>query len=139
MLGRDIKDFLLDDADVRSYATGGIWPSRVPRGTTGRTIVLQTITTQRQYSLTNEVGQSQFTYQIDCYGETPYHAWQLFEHVRNRLSGYRGTLGDNAIQGTAILSERELSEEPEDASDKWIHRYSADFQFFYPQTVPTHA
>ena len=139
MLERDIKTYLEADTDITHRATGGIYPTRAPQGTRGNVSILRTVSSDRNYSLTNEVDQAEFILQVDCYGKTPFEAEDLFQQVRNRLSGYRGTAGDGQIQGTRIVNELQFAEEPADASDQWIHRYTADFALFLDQTVPTHA
>lgn len=136
---RDIKTFLDGDTDVTDKASGGIYPTRAPQGTTGNVIILRTVSSDRNYSLTNEVSPAEFILQVDCYGRTPHDAHELFQRVRNRLSGYRGDAGDGTIQGTRIINELQFADDPEDASDQWIHRYTADFALFLNQTVPTHA
>lgn len=138
MIERDLRTYLANSPTIRHEADGGIWPGSSPSGRRGRRLIVRRISGNRQYSLTNEVGITEHIVQIDAYGESPSVAAELFQLVRNRLSGYRGVIGDGFIQGTRIIAERLLREPPEDKSDKWIHRYSADFAMFYGEAVPTH-
>lgn len=140
MIERAVKDFLLDSATVRDRVAGRIFHSRAPQGIKGELIVIRTINMEPVYTIQNEAGLEAHITQIDCYSDTPYKADTLGDLVRNRLSGYRGTIGNDAvlIEATEIINARSLEDQPEDSSDRWIFRHSADYRFYASKAIPTH-
>jgi len=137
MIERDLRSYLSGFTAVRDASPGGIWPGKSPRNHKGARIILREISTTRTYSIGNESGLSEKIVQVDSYAETPAKAEEMFQAVRNVLSGYSGLAGDSEIQGTRIVSEGTMDEPPENESDVWTHRYRADFALYYPQAVPT--
>lgn len=146
MIEKIVREYLLDDDDVRDIVGSRIYVGYVPGGVTGAVIVLRKISTERTYHLLNEAGARADVVQIDCYDETGTQAYQLSEIVRNRLSGavtqsvsyLEGDYTTGQIHYAWIINERELAEEPENASDRWTHRYSVDYEIGVSQSVPTH-
>lgn len=148
MIEKIVREYLLADDDVRNIVDSRIYVGYVPGGVSGAVIVLRKINTDRSYHLTNEVGARADVLQVDCYDETGTKAYQLSEIVRNRLSGVatanasymeNGAYTVGYIHYAIIINERELVEEPENASDRWTHRYSVDYEIGVSQSVPTHA
>lgn len=138
MIERDLRTYLAGFPAIRDATPGGIWPGKSPLNKKGARIILRGISTIRTYTNQNEVGIAEKVVQVDCYAETPAKASDIFEEVRNVLSGYKGTIGESDIESTRIINEGTLDEPPENQSDVWVHRYTADFAMYYPQTEPTH-
>ena len=139
MIEEELRTYLKGFAAIRDATPGGCWPGKSPAKVRGDRLILRKVTGDTQYSIVNELAKTGVTMQIDAYSSSPAKARDLHHLVRNVLSGYRGDAGDVSIEGTQIVSERATEEEPEDGSDKWTHRYSADYFFFHTQTAPTHA
>ena len=139
MIETDIRTFLLADTDIAAVVSTRVFGGKVPQGTTGAVIVLRNISGNRHYHLTNEATARESLVQIDCYQSSMTLADALAELVRNRLSGYRGAAGSTTVQAATIISERAFREEPQNASDRWIYRSSADYSIIYSTTAPTHA
>ncbi|MCA9232502.1 MAG: DUF3168 domain-containing protein [Planctomycetales bacterium] len=137
MIEKDLKTYLQASAAISDVVGTRIYSSRVAQGIKGALIVLRNITSQREYTLTGEVGVKLSTVQIDAYDQTSVKAQALAEKIRNRLSGYAGAAGDITIQAATIIAERALRDTPVDASDQWTFRYSMDFDIWHTQSVPT--
>lgn len=137
MIERDARKFLKDSAAVRN-AVSGCYCGHAEASASEKFIVLRDTSSVREYTLSNEAGLTQKTLQVDCYAETAHEAEEIFQVVRNRLSGYRGEFGDGEVESVMIISEGALPTEPEDGSDNWRHRYYADFSMRYRESVPTH-
>lgn len=149
MIERVLYAFLRDSEDIRNVVGSRIYAGYAPANTKGPVIILRVISRSRQgkYSLQNETDVTEAVVQIDCYEERASLAFELFENVRKRLSGYYGEVthvsstGEETttyIHSATILREDAVYEVRQDASDKWIDRYSADFQIIHTQPVPTH-
>lgn len=140
MIEHQLKEYFADSDAIRDRVGSRIYPGRALQGIKGETLIIQEITSQPVYDLTNEAGQHDKSVQVDCYAATPRSAASLAELVRNRLSGYRGTIGTTnpiTVQSCRITSAGQETESPADSSDKWTHRYRLDFAFFSTATIPT--
>lgn len=139
---------LHDSAEVRNRVGTRIFPEHAPANTQGACIVLRHISGTTIDAVENETGLADNTMQVDFYDETITKCESGYQRIRNRLSAYRGDvdiLGDGGteetivVTGINLLRPGALVESPRDGSDKWSCRYSADFQIFHSQDVPTHA
>ena len=149
MIERVLYSFLRDSEAIRDKVGNRIFAGNAPAGTKGAAIILKVLSRVRddKYTLQNEIGVTESIVQIDCYDERPALAYDLFEAVRNRLSGYYGTISHKAasgdetttdIQSAVILREGAIADAPQDGSDRWTSRHSADFRIIHSQPVPTH-
>jgi len=149
MIERVLYTYLRESVAIAAKVGSRIYAGHAPAGTQGPVIIIRVIARVREdkYSLQNEVGVTESVVQIDCYDERPTLAFDLFEKVRNRLSGWQGTVEHKDSEGedmttfvhsAVILREGTVYEPPQDASDRWINRYSADFRIIHTQPVPTH-
>ena len=137
MIEREIKKYLHASANIRNVVGNRIYAGRAGMNVAGAMLIVRNITSQRFYSLANEVGTKESTLQIDCYDDSATKAYDLSELVRNRLSGYAGAAGDATLYEATIISERASTESPENKSDRWVFLYSTDYAIFHDSTVPT--
>lgn len=149
MIYRLLYKLLHDAPDVRNIVGTRIYPEHAPAKTQGACIIIRNLSGAAETHLQNECNMAQPMVQLDCYDRTATKARSLYEVVRLRLSGYGATtvedvLDDDGAEQDIVLSSIILRrpgmyvEEPRDASDNWTHRYTADFEIFHSQTVPTH-
>jgi hypothetical protein len=148
-----LYDLMHGSAAIENRVATRIYPENAPHmdpqsplSQRGACIIIRLITGQPEYSLTAETDCAHTIVQIDCYDSDPRKANSLFELVRNRLSGYRGTVSVLDDDGEAqSIDVREMtfnrtgqtSEEPRDASDRWTRRRWAELEVFHSQSVPT--
>ena len=142
MIELHIKDFLKDDTDITNRVGGRIFPGHAPQKTAGAVIILQNITTVPEYTIIAEAGVHDVILQVTCYDDTQYGVFTLAALVRNRMSGYRGSVGNSDavdICSCRIISSGAIEETPErgDGSDRWVNGYRFDFAFFQSASVPT--
>lgn len=145
---KDIADHLRGSTAIVDAVENRIYPDVIPqeeRNSGGNRmalfpcIVLQIVSGQPEYALRGEAGVHQTTVQVDVWTDGDrgsYHANELSELVRNRLSGYRGTFG-SGCRGTArLVRSNSLPVEPVDASDQFRRRVSMDFDLIHTAAVP---
>lgn len=146
MIYRLLYKLLHDAAEVRNIVGASIFAEHAPDSHRGPCIILRAISGEAHYHFGGESDCANPTVQIDCYGASSTAAHKLYQWVRNAISGYRGSVDvlDDAgslspivVSEISILRPGALVEEPRDASDKWAYRWSADFQVFHSQSVPT--
>lgn len=146
MIYRIIYSMLHGSDDIRNRVGARIFPERVPAGVSGECIVISHISSEVENHLQNESDCAIPTIQVDFYSNTVTGAESGYQLIRNLLSGFLGSVnylgGDGDEETTRVacnlVSPGMLEEEPADGSDQWIYSYSADFQVFHSQTVPTH-
>lgn len=137
MIEKDIKKYLHASTNIRGVVGNRIYAGRAGQNVVGALLIVRNVTSQRFYSLSNEVGTKESTLQVDCYEDSATKAYDLSELVRNRLSGYAGAAGDATVYQSQIVSERASTETPENKSDRWVFLYSMDFAIHHDSTVPT--
>lgn len=145
MIYRLLYKLLHDAAEVRNIVGSRIFAEHAPASTQGACIVLRLLGGSPEYHLGGESDCSVRSVQIDCYEESSTRAETLCEWVRNRLSGFRGSV-DVLVNGEEVATDVHeirlvrpgaLIEEPQDGSDRWSYRWSADYEVFHEQSVPT--
>ena len=146
MIVKNVRDYLRDDADIvdrvdEGTDRPGIYAGTVPEKHRGECIVLQAINANHNYSLGGEVADRGSLVQITTYSDNAVRAESLMELVRNRLSGYRGSMGDSdaTTVKTCIIENSGGSdiEDAEESSDKFVHSYTVDYKIIHTTAVPT--
>jgi hypothetical protein len=146
MIYRLLYKLLHDAEEVRNIVGTRIYPEHAPEKSQAACIILRHMSGEAEYHLAGESDCAHGIIQVDCYDASTTKAHRLYQWVRNAISGYRGVaavLGDGGTEEDVMVSEitilrpGALVDEPRDASDKWSYRWSADFNVFYSQSVPT--
>jgi hypothetical protein len=150
-LVRDIRDHLDGSQAIRSEVSDRIFPDRIPqrlyddqgrvRDSAFPCIVIGEISGTPEYTLAGEAGVHMSTVQIDVWTDGrkgPQETKDIAEAVRNRLSGYRGTLGSGVHARNCMLVRNDTSTiAPFDGSDNFRRRASMDFRIIHSADVPT--
>jgi Protein of unknown function (DUF3168) len=102
-----------------------------PQGKGVPFVVLQRISGLRDMKMSGPSGLVSSRVQADCYGLTYTSAKNVARAVRDRLSGYRGTVAGRIIQGVFLDSERDIFE-PAETPDK-LFRTSMDFILWHDE------
>lgn len=136
---KGVRDFLIADTTLNAEVAGRVFRHRAPQDESKPFVTLQRIGTTRPYHLGNQAAAAQATVQVDIFVEKPNQVDSLGEHIRDRMSGYRGAMGDETIRGCTCERDTDLTERPDDASDDWNFRRSFDFRITHVETAPTHS
>lgn len=139
----DLRDFLRDSAAVADLVGDRI-EKQYPRQHIRfpYLVVIELDDSPPLYTLSGEADISNITVQIDAWARDTddtrgaLKARELADAVRNRLSGYRGEMGDALVRSVTMTRSTTLNEEPEDGSDRRPHRVSMDFEIKYYRAVP---
>ena len=51
----------------------------------------------------------------------------VIEELRQQLQRYTGPYGNEACLSSSLVSDRDLSEPPQDGSQRWLYRKSSDY------------
>jgi hypothetical protein len=102
-----------------------------PQGAGAPFVVLQRISGLRHMVMAGPSGLVSSRVQADCYGLTYTSAKAVARAVRDRLSGYSGTVSGRVLQGVFLDSERDIFE-PAETPDK-LFRISMDFILWHDE------
>lgn len=145
---KDIADCLIASADIADAVENRIFPEVIPqevRNSQGQRtsvypcLVLGIVSNQPEYALRGESGKHQTTIQVDVWTDGDrgsFHANEISELVRNRLSGYRGQFGTGCYGTARLVRCNSLPVEPVDGSDTHRRRISMDFELIHTATAP---
>jgi hypothetical protein len=140
-LAKDIRDHLRDSPDCYDRFGEHIYEGRLPQGANYEAaLVINIVSQQPEYYLGGEVGLHMSQVQIDVWytGERgAVGVNELAETVRNRLSGYRGDMGDGFCNHARIIRYDSTAPEPVDASNLHRRRVSMDFEITHTADVPS--
>ena len=87
-----LRAFLLADAAVAAVVSTRIFPTRMPQGEKGTSIVYLRISGLGDHTLAGASRISRPRFQIDCWAQSPGAAADLANLVKERLDGYRGEM-----------------------------------------------
>lgn len=149
MTYRLLYKLLHDDTEITDRVGTRIYAENAPAKTVGPCIVLRMLSTDPSYHLQNETSVAAVTMQVDYYDSSATLAEVGYQLIRNLLSGRTpanvtvlNELGEEeTVRVQAVVTRRGgmLIADPRDGSDRWSYRFSADFELFHSQDVPTHA
>ena len=139
----DFRDYLRDSDTLNRKVLGRFEYGYARQGTEYPYIVLSEIDDQPVYHVAGESDISRLTIQVDCWardeGDMPSgkrQAREIADAVRNRVSGYRGDMGDSRVRSVTMIRNTPLDEPPQDGSHYRRHRVSMDFDILYYRLVP---
>lgn len=93
-----LRALLLADASVSALVGGArVYAGLVPQGVTSPSVVQNLISEGSDYHMAGSSGLGQARVQVDCWATTPDAAVALANAVMDLLSGYRGTVGPDAV------------------------------------------
>ena len=140
-LTKDVADQLLASAAIVDVVSDRVYPDRVPQGVAYPAIVISDLSNDPEYILTGEAGVHTSIVSIDGWtdgrgGRASIN--DLSELIRNRLSGYSGTLGTGVTAHSCrMIRNNTLAADPLQGSDQHRRRASLDFEIIHSAAVPT--
>jgi len=117
-----LRTYLLDSAPIAAVVGARVYPSRIPQGVTGTSIVYTRISGGGDYHLQGLSGFARHRYQIDAWAKTINEAASLADFIRDRIDGFRGSMGAVTVHGIFFLDQREDYDEEAN-----LHRVGRDY------------
>lgn len=96
-LGPALKAYLIADASIAALVSGRVFPEKMPENNRLTSIVYNRISSVDRYTMTGPSGLVSPRYQIDSWAVTLAQALVLANLVKERIDGYRGTMGSGAV------------------------------------------
>jgi len=123
-------EYLLADNAIMAAVDGGMFPSRMPQGRRHPSIVYSEVSNVGFHTFQGPLGFARPRFQIDAWAETPDAASYLSNLVKERLDGFKGTMGTapNAVtvQGALFQSSRDDYDPEAD-----LYRRSTDYLIMF--------
>lgn len=140
-LSSDLKTFLEADSVLFAQVNTRIYPLRLPQVPVLPAITYQFISGFRTFTLDGPDGLSRPRVQFDVFASTYLSMETVFELLRKRLNGFRGTIGTSPqtlILGIFFDNERDFFEFDGDqgsGSGTGIYRRSSDYFINYKEAL----
>ena len=129
-IASDLRTFLLADATLGGLIGTRLYPLKLPQDPTVPAMTFQWISGQRAHAADGAVGLASPRVQFDCWAETYLEVEAVFEALRKRLDGFRGTAGASRVQGAFFETERDDYED-----EARLYRRSADFFIWHEEAI----
>ena len=129
-IASDLRTFLLADATLGGLIGTRLYPLKLPQDPTVPAMTFQWISGQRAHAADGAVGLASPRVQFDCWAETYLEVESVFEALRKRLDGFRGTAGASRVQGAFFETERDDYED-----EARLYRRSADFFIWHEEAI----
>lgn len=124
----ELRTFLLADAALLAAVASRVYLIKLPQGTTADSIVYNRISGAGDYVMSGLSGFTQHRYQIDAWSQTGDGADTLANLIRDRLDGYKGTMGTIKVHGVRMVEQRE---DYDDTAK--LYRVSRDFMIAFAE------
>lgn len=142
MILADVATHLKASSKIADQIGARVFAGVAPQGAEWPRIVLSKISDPPAYQLTGEAGYSVAQIQVDAWAKDVngqnglLQAERLAAAIQNRMSGFRGMMGDTTVRSATIVRNNDETIEPKNASDARKYRVSMDFDIFYLKAVP---
>lgn len=126
-----LKGFILAYAPIASIVSTRMFHVKLPQGTTSDSIVFNRISGQGYYVMEGLSGFTIQRFQIDALSLVQDSANALADLVRDRIDGFRGSMGDSPIvtvHGVFMVDQRD---DYDDATK--LVRVSRDYQIAFKE------
>jgi hypothetical protein len=122
--------YVTADATVGGLIGSRMYPQILPQGVTYPCLRYQRVSGPRDYTHNGASGWVRGRVQFDAYAPTYAGAKALFNAVRSRLSGFKGTMATVTVGSCLLLNEMDAWEEEPEPN---IYRLPFDFMIQYTE------
>lgn len=126
-IGYLIRQRLISSAPVSALVVARIRPGALAQNETMPAIRYEVVNGLPWANVNGPPLKGQTLLQIDCYGDDQQQAVTLADAVKNRLNGYRGTLGSVLVYDCIVDREYDQMDPPLKGTSQWRYRRTVDF------------
>lgn len=105
-----LRTFLLADGPVAALVGTRIYPVKLPQGIVAASLVYNEISGVGDHNMEGASGLVQVRMQVGAWAQSADGAHGLYLAVKEAIDGYRGMMGDVAVQGVFIDSWRDIDD-----------------------------
>ena len=129
MIGTSLRTFLLADPTVSALVGGErIHPVLLPQGASEASVSYRRISGRGVHGTEGRLNLNGPRVQIDAYSRSADEASELADAIRDRIDGYRGTVGLVRFKGIFLANEQDLFD-----ADVKMHRVSRDYFVWFSE------
>lgn len=133
---KEVKIYLLADSTITDLVSTRIVTGHLYQGQGLPAISLRSVGGSPHDQLVGIVPIAEARIEVDCYADSREDASEVWNRVRLRLTGYRGTPDTIYIKGiTQATGDQDLSDPEEAGTDQRRYIVSQDFRVFYETTT----
>lgn len=139
MLG-DLVSRLAADATLTSstvIGSGRVWARRAPQGVYPPYVIVHQIASRHEHEYSASLGLAFSLVQVDVYAPTVSVAEAGADAVRERLDGFKGTMGSTVVRGIFLESVRDDVVPEEGGRETAYYGIQSTFEVEHVTTVPT--
>lgn len=125
-----LQAYVVADSAVAALAGARMYPLKLPQSPAMPAITYQHVSGATVVSNDGATGLANPTFQIDCWGNTYATMDALFQAVRERLNGAKGTFSGIQVQGIFLVRRRDLYD-----NDAELYRRTADYEIWNEESV----
>jgi hypothetical protein len=129
-----LYDYLVADEGVGAVVGDRIYYKLLPRDATLPALVIQEISTPRDYDNAGESDLKESRYQVSCWADTAYAADQAANAVVAAVSGYAGTMGDVDIDAIFVVDDGDLDEIEPQAEEQTRHGKRLELEIWHTES-----
>lgn len=146
MIKKSLARFLEDSDGIRDYVDGRIFALRAPQGAPRPYVILGRSGGVVYNDLPGEAPCTKVSVDITIYADDNTTSSNLSQLIRNRLSGYRGPMGEFCCYGAASVSPAFESRIALSSAvglrgtggDDWVFTSSTVYDIVHDQPIPNH-
>ena len=131
-----VYTWMQTQTDITDVVGAKIFSNRTKQGIAPPFMVLTQIEGEHVTHHGGPAGLARSRLQVDCYAETEAVVEALADAVRQLMDTFTGSMGTLDVRDCNLTGERDLYEEPTDASDVGKFRISMDFSIWHTETTP---
>lgn len=130
---------LLGSNYVRDKTNSRVYFQRAPQGTKLPYVTLRRFSTIPYNDIEGEAGCKQSVIGIAVFSDSDDETEAIQEAIRNRISGYRGPMGDLTCYGCNLESgPHDGAFDRKDGSDNWTFASNSDYRITHSQPLVDH-
>jgi hypothetical protein len=142
VLETGLYTYLAASTPITALVSDRIFPNAIPPGEAFPCVTFNRIGGEQPHHMTAAAVIQSARIQVDCWGKDPdgdgyEDAATIAEAIRNRLDGYRGSMGSVTVRTCHLDSQRDDYEAPTDGSGVGIDRVSQEYLVWYSIAAPS--
>lgn len=131
MIEAAIYSRLSNHVGLTAIVGSRIYPAHLPQSAAYPALVYTLVSNTHRHNLTGASGGALARFQFDVFSVRLADCVEAVEQIRLALQGFRGTVAGVNICFGRLDNEQDLSEPPQDGSDQWTYRKTADYIIHY--------
>lgn len=128
--------FLTSKTGITNLVGARIYPNHLPQSPVFPALTYTLIDAVHDHTLPKASGIVSARIQFDVFSHNLSECVAVIEAIRQALQRYTGSYGTEEVLASKCVSDRNLSEAPQDGSQNWLYRKSSDYLLKLRESIP---